>query len=137
MLTIVVMLIIALIPTMQKNWMIPGIGVYAGCYYRFLGKPHYQVREIDLLSIIISLVVLMAGYITKTIKLFRKKSDFTRWLFKIVPGNWGKRRLDKIYRRSKQKQKQKHHRCGLGRFDRIRYKGELSLLISIKAVLDL
>lgn len=140
MLTIVVMLIIALIPTMQLGWFYSprlgrqsGGGVYAGCYYRSLGKPYYQVDTDGLLSMIISLVVLTAGYVSKTIKLFPKQSNFVRWLFRTAPGNWWKRRLDKIYRRSKQK---RETGC-LGNFDRIRYRGELSLLLSAKAILDL
>lgn len=140
MLIIVVMLVIALIPTMQLGWFYSsgffnqyGGGAYAGCYYRSLGQPHYQADTNGLISLIISLIVLVAGYTSKTIKLFPRKSNSVRWFFRTVPGNWWKRRLDKLYRRSRQK----HRRRCLASLYRIRYKWELSMMIVVRAFLDI
>ncbi|KAK2768541.1 ADP-ribosylation factor GTPase activating protein, ER-Golgi transport [Arachnomyces sp. PD_36] len=111
MLLIVTMLIVALIPTMHEEWFYndgsivhlgSSRGAYAGCFYRSLSTSSFDVSINGLLSMVISLVVLLAGYASKTIKLFPKSSDWFRLTFRTAPGEWWKRRLDRIYRRSNQ-----------------------------------
>lgn len=136
MLVIVVMLIISLIPTMQLGWFYaPGsqessyAAIYAGCYYRSIGRPSYKFDTNGLISMIISLLVLLVGYLSKSIKLFPRQSDSMRRFFRKVPGDWWKRRLDRLYSRSRPK-----HQNG---WLHARYRIELAVLISIRVFLDI
>lgn len=134
---IVVMLITALIPTMQLGWFYNGSGssggVYAGCFYRSIGQPSYKVDTDGLLSLIVSLVVLLVGYASKSIKLFPRQSGLFRRVFRTTPGNWWKRRLDRLNHHSNRNR----HGGFSVHVGRTRYRVELAILITIKAFLDL
>lgn len=137
MLIIVVMLVIALIPTLQVGTF-ASVASYAGkvpagCYFQSLGKPSYWFDINGVVSIVISLIVLLVGYVTKAIKLFPKQSNSVRWFFREAPGGWWKRRLDRFHRRRKQEDRKR----GSRNMDSFRYKTELAMLIFVKVIFDM
>ena len=125
MLVLFVMLLVALLPTGGKFWLWPSLwqmtkgpgashGVPAKCFYGallrlhpndyFLNffKPSMWVGQYSnqFAGMVGSLIFLVFNYITRTIKIFRSASQFTRRWFRTKPGNLVKRWMASLSRKS-------------------------------------
>ena len=94
-----VLLVAALLPTRIQVWL-RAPSEPALCYYQRNGhgqESDYYGGSIDALaSFAISVVVLVASYFTRAIKLFATSSDSCRYLVQTVPANWTKARIDSL-----------------------------------------
>ena len=89
MLVMITMLVIALLPTGDGGWAVfPAPSAW--CYFRrLIARPPEERFQFDLYystQMLISLVVLLSGYLTRMIKLSRQATAFTKLWIRTKPG---------------------------------------------------
>lgn len=95
MLVVMVLLIVALLPMASGGW-----GDYPGepaaCYFKVLGSQAMDTSSFSE-DTVVSLLVLIASYLARAIKLFDSGSTVARLLLRRVPSDLSKRMLDFIH----------------------------------------
>lgn len=96
MLLMVVMLVIALIPTGDGWWV--AADVPALCYFKRLvarnTDERFQTNPYQLPSMLISVMVLFSGYLTRVVRLSEGATAFTKLWIRIKPGRQPKQMIN-------------------------------------------
>ena len=101
MLLVIVMLIVALLPTSQSFFLLHGSGYPVACYFQRLVRD-FKPDVVNTTVVTISILVLAMSYLTRLIKLSRRATQKTRLWVRTRPGNVIKRGYNKSIRRAEE-----------------------------------
>ena len=138
MLIMMLLLIIALVPTGRDDWLSGSsfgptfISIPAICYFDNIVPtvfPSFVLGPVSTFPVVTSILVLVSSYFTRAIKLFDGSSEFARRWIRRKPSNRMKSWLDRLRSRSE--------RGRAGPFWLISHEALLVMFVMLRALMDL
>ena len=95
------MLVVALLPTGDSDWLFTGhtyggyftAGIPALCYFKRLGdKDSFSIDQSQAPSMLASILIMAFGYLTRVLKLSKRASKLSRLWLRTKPSEWLRRR---------------------------------------------